>query len=721
MYADGLASFNLTGTKEPGSCFLCLSAPPHTLSFGSNLHFRLNCVLLWPPFYPECRAVSINWHIYLSPIFRALCWLFGDLSKIYNPNMRICTSAKPCRMAHRTFHILGIAALCLTLIMLAVITSLALIASSTRSDCNSPIANISIISNACTRKENISATVHHHSSYFQSAHIFLIHTVITLSLFVFKPSLLAMTWSALESSSQSNTGPTMEMSAFNHGVNLINSPGLFQSVLYTYAFRFPSLHVSSVLIVSLLSLISPFAVSIVYRPHQGPFNVTASIVNGGGVGPTPSPSFSSADIVPIGITAGRALISAATTMNSTISPSVFNISVAPFIPRDTIQAIWHSQIKTVVARNSLDCGSSAPLRLSNSSRQLVTLNDTYFAPNQDTTNGIQPSFVGQILGPINNDPELTVVYLNGTVTVAPGMVEAHTSIIFLAANGTLEGAQQRITSPEPTSRIEFVDVLVCTSTTRLEINICTIEQGSVRGCDFFQPTNLSSNSTTGGLETYIANPKAVATTLSASPVTACYILLNRLPMYGIKEEEISGQIVPISYLTSSTGNTMYNIPLTYVTNVLFGETAQGLVQGMTSTWATYTSQRVSVIATFGTSNRVLLSVILGLSAVWAFIVTSASWLARQAPPLDVARLLAISRNPELDTVLQRFSNKSVEMGDELQSARVGYGRDENLNRYVLTILPRRSGNEHMYDGKQEVCSNRYRDTGWGGRGGVTKA
>jgi len=257
----------------------------------------------------------------------------------------------------------------------------------------------------------------------------------------------------------------------------------------------------------------------------------------------------------------------------------------------------------------------------------------------------------------------------------------------------LEGAQQRIISPEPTSRIEFVDVLVCTSMTRLEINICTIDQGSVRSCDFSQPTNISSNSTTGGVETYIGNPKAVATTLSASPVTACYILLNRLPMYGIEEQEISSQIVPISYLTSNTLNPMYNIPLTYVTDVLFGETAQGLVQGMTSTWGIYTSQSVSVIATFGTSNRVLLSVILALSVVWAFIVTGASSLARQAPPLDVARLLAISRNPELDSVLQPFSNKSVEMGDELQSVRVGYGWDEKLNRYVLTILPRRSGND----------------------------
>jgi hypothetical protein len=595
-------------------------------------------------------------------------------------------------MTPRTFFILEIVVLWLTLGMLAVITSMALVASSTRSDCDSSITNITITSNACTAREKLSATVYHHASYFQSAHIILIQAVATFSLIVFKPSLWAMTWSALESSSQSNAGAQglkMKMSAFQSGVDLVNSPGLIPSALYTKASGSLMPRVAFVLVVSLLSLLSPIAVSTIYKSHQGAFNVTASIVNGGGIGPTPSPSFSMNDVVPVGIAAGRALISAATIMNSTISPVVFNVSVAPFIPRDTIQAIWHTQIETVIARNSLDCSSSAPLRLSNSSQDFVTLNDMYFAPNQGE-NLVHPSFAGQILGPISNDADLTVVYLNGTVTVSPGVVEAQTSVIFLAANATLEGAQQRITSPEPTSQIEFVDVLVCTSTTRLEISICTIDMGAVRSCDFFQPTNLSSSSTTGGVETYIGNPKAVATTLSASPVTACYILPNRLPMYGINKQDISAQVPPISYMSVQTGNSGYNIPLTYVTDVLFAKTAQGLVQGMASTWATHTNRSVSLITTFGTSSPVLLYVILALSLAWALSATLASILprsARQAAPLDVARLLAISRNPELDTVLKPYLNKSVKMDDELLSAGVGYGWDENSNQYMLTILP----------------------------------
>ena len=162
-------------------------------------------------------------------------------------------------------------------------------------------------------------------------------------------------------------------------------------------------------------------------------------------------------------------------------------------------------------------------------------------------------------------------------------------------------------------------------------------------------------------------------------------------MYGIKAQGISTQMVPISYLTVDTDNPMYNISLTYVTDVLFAETAQGHVQGVTSTWGIYTSQQVSVIATFCTSNSVLLSFILALSVVWGLFATLASTLlrsAQQAPLLDIVRLLAISRNPELDTVLQKFSDKSVEIGDELLSAGVGYGWDDTLNRYVLTITSR---------------------------------
>ena len=582
---------------------------------------------------------------------------------------------------------------------LALITFMAFVASSTRSDCHlfgTSTINITFTSNACTPRESLAAIVYHHAPYFQSAHIIIIHIIAAFSLIVFKPSLLAMVWSAMESSALSSAevqGLAMSMSAFQSSVDLVHSPALIPSVLYAKASRSLTPHVAFVLVVSVLSLLSPIAVSPIYRSHTGPFDVAASIMNGGGVGPSISPTFNSANAIPGGIAAGRALINAGTTLNTTIYPTIFDISVAPFIPRDTIQAIWHTQIETVVARNALDCGPNTPTRLSNSSHDLVTLDDVYFAPNQRAYSGIQPSFAGQILGPINNDPEFTAVYLNSTSTVALGVVEAQTSVdLFLAANGTLEGAQQRITSPEPTSRIKFVDVLVCTSTTRLEISMCTIDKGTVSRCDFHQPTNLSSRSTTGGVEIYISNPIAVAITLAASPVTAYYILGNRLPMLDVKhlQADIDSHTPPLSFLTFDTAATLYDIPLTYVTDVLFAQTAQGLVQGMVPAWPTYANQQVSLTSIFGTSKPALLFAIMAVNLVSALIATLASTLprsARRAAALDVSRLLAISRNSQLDTVLQPYSESSVEMEEEILSIRVGYGWVKDLNRRALMMVP----------------------------------
>ena len=55
---------------------------------------------------------------------------------------------------------------------------------------------------------------------------------------------------------------------------------------------------------------------------------------------------------------------------------------------------------------------------------------------------------------------------------------AETSVVFLPANGAIDGAQQTVSSPDPTSLVVSMDVLVCTSTTRLEISMCTNDQGS---------------------------------------------------------------------------------------------------------------------------------------------------------------------------------------------------------------------------------------------------
>jgi hypothetical protein len=350
------------------------------------------------------------------------------------------------------------------------------------------------------------------------------------------------------------------------------------------------------------------------------------------------------------------------------------------------------QIETVAARNSYDCGPSAPMRLSNSSQDIVTIPLAYFGSNQ-STQFASPSFANLSLGFIPNDPQVSTVYLNSTVTTAPGSVEAQTSVIFLAVNGTFEGAQQTITSPDPTSRIESVDVLVCTSTTRLETSMCTISRGAVVSCDFYQPTNSSANST--GVEKYINNPSSVAMYLSASAVTAYYSLDNRLPMYDISQSVVNAQIPPLPYMDiESNVGVNYDISLTYVNEVLFGQTAQGLVQGMVANWQTTVQQEVSLIATFGTSKPALLWAIMGISLVLALIATLAGTLprsAQHAAELNVSRLLAISRNPQLDTLLQPYSDSNVKMEEEMLNARVGYGLVKGLNRRALVIAPGRYG------------------------------
>jgi hypothetical protein len=104
------------------------------------------------------------------------------------------------------------------------------------------------------------------------------------------------------------------------------------------------------------------------------------------------------------------------------------------------------------------------MRLSNSSQDIVSIPPFYFGSNQSVQSA-SPLFANLSLGPIPNDPQVATVYLNSIVTTPSGSVEAQMSIIFLAVDGTFEGAQETITSPDPTSQIKFVDVLVCTLTT----------------------------------------------------------------------------------------------------------------------------------------------------------------------------------------------------------------------------------------------------------------
>jgi hypothetical protein len=298
----------------------------------------------------------------------------------------------------------------------------------------------------------------------------------------------------------------MTMHALENGVQLTNSPGFMPAILYVVASRtinHPMTPIILVVLVSIVSLISPLALSLVYRPHQGPYPQLVPFATGigGSVGTEVSTSLNLSDYAPQGQVAGRAIINSATALKTPIPLMSWDISAATFIPQHTVQAIWEADIETAVAYNSIDCGPSAPSRFT-SSRDIVSFADgymNYFAP-QGASYFIYPLFSGQLMGSITNEPKMSAVYLNTTVSNKPSEVQAQSSVIFLAANGTLEGAQQRITSPEPTSHIQFVDVLVCTSNTTLKVRSCHINNGTVKSCDAVQP---SSNQSSSGVEGYM--------------------------------------------------------------------------------------------------------------------------------------------------------------------------------------------------------------------------
>jgi hypothetical protein len=621
----------------------------------------------------------------------------------------------PAMPSMKVIFILQVVALWLAVVLLALVTSMAVIASSTRADCGM-IRNttLSIGSSTCALGERISTLVYKQSSYFQSTHIIVVQSIATFALFIFKPSLTAMTWSTLERSESITTEtpvPTMKLDALQNGVDLANSPGLLPAVLYVQASRTINHPVFQVFLISILSLISPLALSPVYQPHEGPYFVTTNITIGGGTGPNVSSTLSSKDFVSRGEVAGRAIINTATALMTPVPLLSFDISVAPFIHQDTVRAIWKAQVQTVVARNSIDCGSSAPSRFTRS-QNIVSLNTTkYFAAKRAATKGISPSFAGTAMGLFPNDPQMSAVYLNTTTSVQPGAVQAQSSIIFLAANGTLEGAQQRITSPEPTARIMFIDVLVCTSTTTLEISSCSIDKGNVTSCVAVPPASIpgAQSSITGGVENYVTHPGIVASILATSPAKAYYDLEGRIPMYDqITPEMISAGIPPLSFLSVVTTDNLYSIPMSYVQGVLFGQTAQGLVQGMVSTYSVPTSQQLFITSTFGTSQPALLYIVLVLSVSCALSATLANTLTRsvrQAAPMDLVRILAVSRNPQLDAFFGPYSDRNVRMDEGMLDAKVGYTWIDSLQRHALVLSHAPStvnGHGHVY---QSVHTN----------------
>jgi hypothetical protein len=484
----------------------------------------------------------------------------------------------------------------------------------------------------------------------QAIHAHLSQNIVTLALLVCKPSLMAMVWSALVSR-------TLTLQNFQRSIGLANSPGF--TYLTNYIKKHPpplSFPVIFVIVISMLSQISTFAVSPIYRPHLGPYSTNAIVVNGGGVDSTMTTYFDPfSAATPKGVTIGKTLVSGMAVANIGVPTSRTYLDLLPFIPPESIQAIWHGVVNTVVARSSLDCSSSAATDLTNNITNLLVLDpSSYFAPNGSVQwASPHPYFAGENLGALGNEPELIAVYLNGSYVVGSGFVTGNASVIFAAANGTMEGAQFTIHSPNPTSRIRSVDVLVCTSTTRLEVSTCTIDLGNVSSCNPNPQLVSSSNNSMGGVDTFVQHPGDVAITLAVAPVIAIPYWYNDVPSYDVNPDIITGRVLPLPYLTTGETRPPYSIPLSYVQDVLFGQTGRLIVQGIVSdvSLQTHSQQQITLIATFGTSNPFFIYLIMGLGILICLIAIVSCEVAGHPSNLDTIRLISISKSAKLTELL----------------------------------------------------------------------
>jgi hypothetical protein len=60
-------------------------------------------------------------------------------------------------------------------------------------------------------------------------------------------------------------------------------------------------------------------------------------------------------------------------------------------------------------------------------------------------------------------------------------------------------------------------------------------------------------------------------------------------------------------------------------------------------------------------------------------------LVRQAAPIDLMRIIAISRNPQLDVVFGPYSDRNVKMDNDMLNMKVGYTWIDSLQQHALVL------------------------------------
>ena len=596
---------------------------------------------------------------------------------------------------------LSLVCLWLTIICLSIITFITLTGTLVRSDCEAiPSRNITAVTdiNDCSTTERISNVLLRNASYLQSVQTIVFQVFVAASFIVYQPALRALVWSSLETE---NTSRALSLSSLNSRIQLSSSPGLIPGVTDILTSRRLTRNSGFVIFLGILSLIIPILISPIYRMRNGSLSGgNLNMAVGGGIGLVTADVWDPAARSAEGITAGRALLNSAVITNKTLSTYSYAPTVNPFFDISQAPKIAKATIQTVAAYQSVDCGSDAPARFvpGNTPGQLVNITTTNvsatasFWDNQVRQGTVSAG--GLIIGQITNDPHVSAFYLGGTNSTGPGWVNATTSVVFLAANGTIEGAQQNIAAPTGShGRITNVDVLACTSTMSLGVSNCEVVNGLVTSCTPVPNGQLStsaSGNSTSDMEGFILSPISTATTLSASPVTAYYSYLNFIPGYlPITPADIAGGFAPLSYLTVETVGAQYDIPQSYIQGTLFSETAAALAQGMViATEPRYNSnQPADLIVVFATSVAPL-QITLMLIALACAIATTAEALrtkAREAAELDVARILAMSRNPQLDYTFAPFTDRTVAVPNNVQELRVHYGYVAGTERRGLSL------------------------------------
>lgn len=188
--------------------------------------------------------------------------------------------------------------------------------------------------------------------------------------------------------------------------------------------------------------------------------------------------------------------------------------------------------------------------------------------------------------------------------------------------------------------------------------------------------------------------------LATSPVSAFYNLPDNLPMYTISNSVVASGNAPMSDTSVSINGPAYHVPLSYITNVAFRQTAQALVQGLVQSRPAYLHQPLELVATFATSHLLLAYIIFGICAGCAIVATfSGMWSFRtRHAPLDIVRLLAVSRNDQLDNAFASYADLSVPVDAEVLQRKIGYGWVDKVgSRALMTDFRGDSGHYRMED------------------------